>query len=113
MADMIGRFQAMLESGQDSAMLRLSLANALVAAGRTNEAILHLERALGQDPDYSAAWKLLGKVLLAAGEVRRALETCERGVIVARAKGDLQAAKEMEVFARRARRQLDLPDGAS
>lgn len=113
MADMIGRFQAMLESGQDSAMLRLSLANALVAAGRSAEAIPHLERALDQDPDYSAAWKLLGKTLLAAGETRRALETCERGIVVARDKGDLQAAKEMEVFARRARRELDPPAGGS
>ncbi|MBS0002416.1 MAG: tetratricopeptide repeat protein [Thioalkalivibrio sp.] len=111
MADMIPRFEAMLEAGQDSPMLRLSLANALVAAGRNADAVPHLERALEQDAGYSAAWKLLGRSLLEAGEPARAVEVCERGAAVARDKGDLQAAKEMEVFARRARKQLAPPAG--
>jgi predicted Zn-dependent protease len=106
---MISRFEAMLESGRDSPMLRLSLANAMVAAGRSRDAIPHLERALEQDPSYSAAWKLLGRTLLDAGEPVRALDACERGIAVARKKGDIQAAKEMEVFARRARKQIEPP----
>jgi predicted Zn-dependent protease len=106
---MISRFEAMLEAGQDSPMLRLSLANALVAAGRTADAIAHLERALEQDPGYSAAWKLLGRSLLDTGEPARALDICERGIAVARGKGDMQAAKEMEVFARRARKRTGPP----
>ncbi|AGA32129.1 TPR repeat protein [Thioalkalivibrio nitratireducens DSM 14787] len=109
MADMISRFQTLLESGQDSPMLRLSLGNALIAAGRHAEAVGHLERALDQDPGYSAAWKRLGWTLLETGAAARALEVCERGIEVARGRGDLQAAKEMEVFARRARKQLDAP----
>ncbi|AHE99459.1 tetratricopeptide repeat protein [Thioalkalivibrio paradoxus] len=109
MAEMIARFQALLESGQDSPMLRLALANALIAAGRHAEAIEHLEQALEQDPEYSAAWKRLGWVLLETGAPARAAEICERGIEVARGRGDLQAVKEMEVFARRARKQLDAP----
>jgi len=108
---MISRFEAMLQAGQDSPMLRLSLANAMVAAGRSTDAILHLERALEQDPGYSAAWKLLGRILLDTGEPVRAIDACERGISVAREKGDIQAAKEMEVFARRARKQIEPPAG--
>lgn len=110
MADRIQSFKTMLESGQDSPMLRLSLANALIEDGQIEAAIAHLEHAVAQDPQYSAAWKLLGKQLLAIGAPGRALEVCEQGIAVARAKGDLQAAKEMEVFARRARKQLEPPD---
>ncbi len=111
MVDMISRFEAMLEAGQDSPMLRLSLANAMVAAGRPADAIPHLEVALEQDPAYSAAWKLLGRTLLDTGEPVRALDACERGLAVAREKGDIQAAKEMEVFARRARKRIEPPAG--
>ena len=110
MADMIARFEAMLESGQDSPMLRLSLGSALVAAARIDDAIPHLEQAVARDPSYSAAWKLLGKSLLAVGAPGRALQACERGMSVAREKGDLQAARELAVYAKRARKQLDAPD---
>lgn len=111
MSQMIPRLQGLLDSGQDSAMLRLSLANALIAADRVAEAVVHLERALDLDAGYSAAYKLLGKTLLSLGEDRRAIGICERGITVARSKGDLQAAKEMEVFTRRARKRLEPPAG--
>jgi predicted Zn-dependent protease len=109
MSEMIARFEAMLESGQDSAMLRLALANALVGGGRMAEAIQHLERALELDAGYSAAWKLLAKTLLAVDQPERVLEVCATGGEVAANKGDLQAAREMEVYAKRARRQRDEP----
>jgi predicted Zn-dependent protease len=109
MSEMIARFEALLESGQDSAMLRLALANALVGDGRTADAIPHLEHALELDAGYSAAWKLLAKSLLAAGQPERVLDVCARGIQVATSKGDLQAAREMEVYAKRARRQRDEP----
>lgn len=107
MSEMIARFEAMLESGPDSAMLRLALANALVGGGRVEDAIGHLEQALELDASYSAAWKLLAKSLLAIDEPERVLEVCARGIQVAANKGDLQAAREMEVYAKRARRQRD------
>jgi predicted Zn-dependent protease len=107
MTDRIQRFQALLDAGQDAPLLRLSLASALLDAGQADRALAQLERALELDPAYSAAWKLLGRTLLEQGEVARAAETLTRGIEVARARGDLQAAREMEVFARRAQRQLD------
>ena len=51
--------------------------------------------------DTKAAWKALGKALVAAGDPAGALTAYERGIAVAEAKGDIQAAREMKVFAKR------------
>lgn len=111
MTDAIARFQGLLEAGQDSAMLRLALANALLGAQRPEEAITHLRAAVAQDAEYSAAWKLLIKTVLGQGEYQEVLQLCESGLAVARAKKDMQAVKEMEVYAKRAQRQLDAGAG--
>ncbi|OOC11156.1 MULTISPECIES: tetratricopeptide repeat protein [Thioalkalivibrio] len=107
MSQMVERFQNMLDGGEDSAMLRFSLGNALVTDGQQEAAVEHLERALELDEGYSAAWKLLAKTLVALERPQRALEVCERGMAIAEEKGDLQAVKEMEVSAKRARRLLE------
>lgn len=99
------RFEKLLAAGQDNALLRFALAGALTGDGRWLEAIAHLEEALRQDPAYSAAWKLLSRALLEAGQPERVLEVCAQGILVARQRGDLQAVKEMEVFSRRAQKQ--------
>ncbi|MCC5809786.1 MAG: tetratricopeptide repeat protein [Ectothiorhodospiraceae bacterium] len=102
---MIDRLEKMLASGQDSAMLRFTLGGAYLKEGRAGEAAGHLREAVHQQPDYSAAWKLLGKALAEAGEREQALDAYEQGIAIARDKGDLQAAKEMEVFRRRLQKQ--------
>jgi predicted Zn-dependent protease len=95
-------FLAMLERGQDSALLRFSLGNEYLKRDAPEQAIAHLARALEQDPGYSAAWKLYGKALAALGEHERALEVFDQGIAQAESKGDVQAAKEMRVFRKRA-----------
>jgi len=101
------RFQQLLAAGQDNALLRFALASALTGDGHWLEAIAHLEEALRQDPAYSAAWKLLTRAFLEVGQPERVLDVCAQGIAVARQRGDLQAVKEMEVFARRANKQLE------
>lgn len=108
---MIEKFQAMLDAGQDNAMLRFSLGNALLAEGRAAEAAPHLRVAVEQDPRYSAAWKMLGKALAESGDHAGAVAAFDQGITVAEARGDKQAAKEMQVFRRRAQKQLDGADG--
>jgi predicted Zn-dependent protease len=108
---MIDKFQSLLDAGQDNAMLRFSLGNALLAEGRAAEAVPHLRAAVGHDPKYSAAWKLLGKALAENGDHTAAIEVFDRGIAVAEEKGDKQAAKEMQVFRRRAEKQLGGPRG--
>ena len=68
----------------------------------------HLQKAVGHDPAYSAAWKLLGRALNESGDARAALEAYREGIAVAGKKGDIQAAKEMTVFARRIEKSLGL-----
>ena len=103
---LIETFQAMLAKGQDNAMLRYSLGNAYLKEGDDLAAIEHLYAALDHDPNYSAAWKLLGKALTNSGQSQQALKVFEQGISVAEKKGDKQAAKEMRVFKKRLEKSL-------
>ncbi len=102
----IDNFEKMLAAGQDNALLRYSLGNEYLKAEEPATAVTHLRRALEHDPDYSAAWKLLGKALADSGEIAAAMEAYQSGIAVAQRKGDKQAAKEMQVFLRRLEKQL-------
>jgi len=86
---------------RDSALLRFSLGSEYLKCAEFEPAIAHLNAAIEKDPGYSAAWKLLGNALAENGRVDEALAAYRKGVEVAKGKGDLQAAKEMTVFARR------------
>jgi predicted Zn-dependent protease len=105
MSDRIAPLLAMLDRGQDSALLRFSLGNEYVAAGEFAAAAEHLRQAVAMDRGYSAAWKLLGRALAEQGRVPEAKEAWREGIGVARKRGDRQAAKEMQVFLRRLEKQ--------
>lgn len=94
----------MLAAGRDNALLRFSLGSEYLKSGDASTASEHFRAALKHDPGYSAAWKLLGRALELRGEPADALEAYRRGIAVAEAKGDKQAAREMMVFARRLER---------
>ena len=98
---MIENFEKMLAAGQDSALLRYGLGDAYHKAGDLAEARKHLAEAVRQDPGYSAAWKMYGRLLAEAGDPAAAAAAFEKGIAVAESKGDIQAAKEMKVFLRR------------
>jgi predicted Zn-dependent protease len=100
---MIDNLLQLLARGQEGPLLRFSLGSELYKARRWEEAVEHLAAAVRQDPEYSAAWKLYGRALLEAGRTGEALGPLEQGIAVAERRGDLQAAKEMRVFLKRAR----------
>jgi len=106
---LVERFEAMLAAGRDDALLRFSLGMQYLQAGEAARAAEHLKRAVAHDPDYSAAWKLLGKALAQGGDVDGAAAAYREGIAAAGRKGDKQAAKEMTVFLRR----LERPGGAA
>jgi Flp pilus assembly protein TadD len=95
------RFEALLASGKDGALLRFSLGMHYLKAGDAARAAGHLRRAVEQDAEYSAAWKLLGKALADSGDTAGAAEAYRSGIAAADKRGDKQAAKEMGVFLRR------------
>ncbi len=98
---MIDSFEQMLAAGKDSPLLRFSLGNAYLQVGDHALAIMHLTKALTIDPDYSAAWKLLGKARLIANDNIGAIDAFTSGIRSARLHGDKQAAREMAVFLKR------------
>ena len=100
MKPIVARLEALLASQGESALLRFSLGNACLEDAPA-KAAEHLERAVALDPDYSAAWKLLGKALAANGDTQKAQRAYEQGIAVAEKRGDIQAAKEMRVFLKR------------
>lgn len=98
------QLQRLLRQGMDSPLLRFSIGNELMAEDRPAEAAQQFRAAVDQDPDYSAAWKLLGKSLADAGDTAAAIAAYESGIECAGRKHDTQAMKEMTVFLRRLKR---------
>lgn len=102
---LISNLRTQLGTPRDGALLRYSLGNALLDAGEAAQAVLQLREALTFDPDYSAAWKALGKAQLAIGDNAAAADAWREGIAVANRRGDVQAAKEMAVFLKRIEKQ--------
>ena len=95
------QLQKLLDGGKDNALLRFGLGFEYLRAGDAATAIAHLRQAVAFDPTYSAAWKMLGKALAETGRDQEALSAYRDGIAAAEKKGDKQAMKEMQVFARR------------
>ncbi len=102
----IKNLEALLAKGQDNALLRFGLANEYLKLGKTEIAIGHLRKAIAHDPKYSAAWKRLGKTLAETGRIDEAIKAYEEGIRVAEEKGDMQVAREMQVFLKRLQKPL-------
>jgi len=111
MTSVLANFEKMLAAGRDGALLRYGLGNEYLKAGDPARAAEHFRRATELDPNYSAAWKLLGRALAESGAVADAQEAYRRGIAVAEARGDQQAAKEMTVFLRRLEKTAGPPRG--
>jgi len=99
--DLTARLEAMLAKGQDNLLLRFSLGKAYWEAGHWDEANTHLNAALGFDPQFSNAWKLLGRVRLARDDRAGARQAWEQGSAAATARGDAQVAREIAIFLKR------------
>jgi tetratricopeptide (TPR) repeat protein len=101
----IARFEQLLAAGKDGALIRFALGSEYLKLGEATQASVHLRQALAFDPGYSAAWKLLGRSLADQERYDEALTVYREGIAAAERKGDKQAAKEMQVFARRIAKQ--------
>ena len=95
---LIANLEALIAAGKDGPAVRFGLGKACLECSDSARSRLHLERAVELDPSYSAAWKLLGKACAEGGDTGGAADAYRRGIAAATAKGDRQAAKEMEVF---------------
>ena len=93
--------EKLLARGVDNALLRFGLGKAYLDSGKPEQAAEHLQKCLGFDPNYSAAWKLLGQACQRLGMLEEARQAWHNGLEVARKRGDKQTEKEMTVFLRR------------
>lgn len=98
---MIEKLMKVLESGRDSAVLRFSLAKALMNARQFEDAAHHLLEAIRQNPDYSAVWAALGECRARLEDHDGSAAAWVEGVAVAIRRGDIQAKRQMEVRLRR------------
>lgn len=67
MASRVAQFQALVERQPGNELFRFSLAQALVADGRGEEAVPHYARCVEQKADWMMARILLGKLLVQLG----------------------------------------------
>ena len=93
--------EKMLAKGMDNALLRFGLGKGYLDAGELARAAEHLQHCVQFDPQYSAAWKLLGQALNKQGLIDQARAAWTQGLRVADEKGDKQAGKEITVFLKR------------
>ncbi len=98
---MIPALEKLLGTPRDGALLRYSLGTEYLKAGELERGLAELRESVARDPNFSAAWKALGRALAEAGRGDEALEAWRNGIAAARVKGDRQAEKEMTVFSRK------------
>jgi Flp pilus assembly protein TadD len=94
-------FEEMAAKAPDHVVVRYSLGREYLKAKRYAEAERELREALRLKPDYSAAYRELGKSLVGLERLDEAREVFTKGAKVACEKGDLQTQREIEVFLRR------------
>lgn len=100
--------RSLLEREPEDATSWFSLGRTLQELARPEEAAAAYEKALGIDPNYTAAHRDLGRARIEAGNAQSALEPLETAARLATENGDLQTGNEARVFLRRARRMLGL-----
>ena len=95
------RLEAMLAAGNETSLLRFTLGKSYVESEAFETARTHLERAVALDPQYSVAWKFLGKACMGLDDHAGARDAWSKGLACAQEKGDSQVVKELTVFLRR------------
>ncbi len=94
-------FRKLLEKDSGNPMILCSLGIELFKEGRYPEAREHLRRAVENKPDYSVAYRMLGRTHYELHENAEARGVFTKGREVAQENGDLQTVREIDVFLRR------------
>ena len=94
-------FRKLLEKDPENPMILFSLGNELFKEGEYGEARTYLRRAVENKPDYSVAYRTLGRAHYELHEDAQARRVFTEGREVAEKNGDLQTVREIDVFMRR------------
>jgi predicted Zn-dependent protease len=98
-------FRRLLEKDPNNTMILFSLGSELFKEGRYQEARELLARAVENKPDYSVAYRMLGRTHYELDENAEARRVFTKGREVAKENGDLQTVREIDVFLRRVERR--------
>jgi len=89
-------FTEMAKQQPDDAMIWYGLASEYVKAERWSEAADALRRVVRINPDYTAAYQMLGTALVNEGQEEEARSAWTEGIEVARRTGAWKAQQHME-----------------
>lgn len=95
------QFRELAELDPEDPVVHYGLGVECLKASLYDEAASALRRSIELKPDYSAAYRELGKALEGAAKPQEAAEIYRKGKEVAAEKGDIQTGKEIDVFLRR------------
>lgn len=91
----IEQLRQLAESDPNDEMAHFSLGNALIDAGRPEEAGPYLQRVLAINSQNSKAYQLLGEAQMGTGHRDLAIQTLTNGYRIAHRNGDLMPMKKM------------------
>jgi len=94
-------FRKLLDRDPNNPMVLYSLGNELFKEKKYIEAGEYLSHAVRNKPDYSVAYRMLGRTLYELGEHTEARRVFFEGREVAEKNGDIQTVKEIDIFIRR------------
>ena len=92
--------EAMLQEGQDNALLRFTMGSAFLKHQKYEQAIEQFKMAVELKPDFSSAWLLYARALLGAGEKQAAEEVIDAGLKVASQNADEKTTEELAALLR-------------
>ena len=92
----IQQLETFLQQSPSDPFLHHALALELIKDGDDQSAEKHFRTNLDGVPDYVATYYHLGKLLERNGHADEAVEIYERGMIVARAAGDMHTYSELQ-----------------
>jgi len=96
MTDRIERLQAFLKESPNDCFLNHALALEYIKAGDDAAARNVFEKNLAHDAGYIATYYHLGKLLERAGTQQEAISIYEKGMIAAKAAGDMHTYSELQ-----------------
>lgn len=107
------KLRELIERDPDDATTWFTLGRTLFDLSRFGEAVEAFGHCLARNPRYTAAHRDLGRALLESGDAQESARVLRSALDLARETGDLQTAREMETFLRRAEKTLGVPPSAA
>ncbi len=101
----IKQLEALVNSEPGNPLFRYTLGMEYLKVGEYANAAAALREAVRLNPEYSAAYRELGRALEKDRQTGEAAQVYQSGIAIANRQGDLQTAKEMEVFLKRIRKE--------